>query len=90
MSWPEFVNNSGISRAGAAKLAQVSRAKGSNPHDWWVSYEPIPVAEFVRVEVFARDCWVEREKAEPFFPAVLEAWGGQQVRLPFGAAAGEA
>ena len=50
--WRAFVRKSGVSKQTARRLAEVARKRGVDPADWRVSFEPVPMAEWARIEAW--------------------------------------
>lgn len=81
LSWSQFVRLSGISSARARQLVRSGRQFGSVPANWRVSFDPIPVDQWLQVEVFYGGEWVRREEAGPMLPAASEALGVKMVNI---------
>jgi hypothetical protein len=55
--WADHVRLSGISRQMARALERVARRDGSDPSDWRVSYEPVPIEQWTAVEMWHEEQW---------------------------------
>lgn len=65
VTWEAFVRQSGIRKADAVRLARVAERQGARPSDWRVSFEPVPYASWLGVEIWDEAGW------HPFTPADL-------------------
>lgn len=57
VSWDVFKRTSGIRPAYAASLYDVALESGAAPRDWRASFEPIPVRDWIAVEIWQDDAW---------------------------------
>ena len=60
--WLVHRNKSGITARVASSLVTSAVAVGSNPGDWFVSYEPVPRERWLRVERWDGAEWVDLEQ----------------------------
>lgn len=58
--WEEYKRLSGVSEQMAKYLARSGREVGSNYRDWRVGFEPIPLDQWLRIEIEDQpDHWLE-------------------------------
>lgn len=84
--WEEFKRLSGISGRTSKRLARIARQRGSNYHDWRVSFEPVTSDKWLRIETWYRDRWAEipMDVLEAF-PAAVDKGCGICGKQPDGA-----
>jgi hypothetical protein len=63
LSWAQFRELSGVSEKTAKALEKSARKYGSDPNQWRMSFEPVPVSEWIQVEAFHED----EEEWKPLF-----------------------
>ena len=61
IDWTTFKATSGIDPRIASGLARTGKRLGSRPTDWFVSYEPIALEDWLSIEVWRSGKWVPFE-----------------------------
>ena len=61
--WADYKRMSGIFAAEAAGLVKAARRAGSDPCHWRVSFESVPRAKWIGVQVWFKGQWISSEEA---------------------------
>lgn len=59
-SWAEHRRHGGVDRKTALALEQVARRHGSDPSQWRLSYDPVPITDWLGVDVLSAGQWKRR------------------------------
>ena len=62
--WDDFVHLSGIARFIAADLRRTAKDRGASHKDWFVSFDPVPQAQWLAAEVWENHQWISVEKSQ--------------------------
>jgi hypothetical protein len=61
--WTAFKKLSGITSKAARSLEQAAAEAGASPHQWYVSFAPVPREKWLSIERWDGEAWVPVEQA---------------------------
>ena len=59
ITWKDHKAEGGVPTADARRLEKAARGWGADPRDWRISYEAIPLEQWVRIETWDGSTWSE-------------------------------
>ena len=59
ITWKDHKAEGGVPTADARRLEKAARGWGANPRDWRMSYEAVPLEQWVRIETWDGSTWSE-------------------------------
>jgi hypothetical protein len=68
-NWRAYRRLSGVAPRMASRLVQAGKAQGADPRQWYVSFDAVPAALWIAVEVWQEERWLPL------------SWEGQQFVL---------